>query len=115
MDDEEHQARPDSLQLFVMRNHELLEVLELPEDDSWTHTYEDVPATDVYEVSCKEVDHYEQSINGTMITYTYIYPTLEERVDALEERADVDEEFIESTFATVDELVTEIIPEIIGD
>lgn len=116
--DEGHEEyRPESVDVNVIVNGNIFDTQTLSAENEWKYTYEQVSADDSYGVAVADYDHYDKSITGTTITYVYTepQPSLEERVDELEGRVDADEETLEATFATVDELVTDIIPEIIGD
>lgn len=106
-DSENPEYRPESVDVTVAVNGKLFDTQTLSEENEWKHTYEQVSADDKYEVASSELEYYTMVISGTTITYTYTEPepSIEERLDAVEELA-------EETFETVDTIMSDIIPEL---
>lgn len=106
-DSENLEHRPESVDVSVVVNGKLFDTQTLSEENDWKYTYEQVSADDKYEAACPEYDYYTMVISGTTITYTYTepQPSIEERLDAVEELAD-------ETFETVDTIMSDIIPEL---
>lgn len=106
-DSENPEHRPESVDVSVVVNGSLFDTQTLSEENDWKYTYEQVSADDKYEVACPEFEYYTLVISGTTITYTYTepQPSIEERLDAVEELAD-------ETFETVDTIMSDIIPEL---
>lgn len=106
-DEENPEHRPESVDVSVVVNGSLFDTQTLSEENDWKHTYEQVSADDKYEVACPEYEYYTLVISATTITYTYTepQPSIEERLDAVEELA-------EETFETVDTIMSDIIPEL---
>ena len=115
-DSENPEHRPESVDVSVVVNGSLFDTQTLDEECEWKHTYEQVSADDKYEIACPEYEYYTLIISGTTATYIYTepQPSIEERGTAVEGRLDTDEEVLTETFSTVDSIVTEIIPEIVG-
>ena len=106
-DEEYPEHRPESVDVSVVVNGKLFDTQTLSEENDWKYTYEQVSADDTYEVASSELEYYTMVISGTTITYTYTEPepSIEERLDAVEELA-------EETFETVDTIMSDIIPEL---
>ena len=106
-DSENPEHRPESVDVTVAVNGKLFDTQTLDEECEWEHTYEQVSADDKYEVASSELEYYTMVISGTTITYTYTepQPSIEERLDAVEELA-------AETFETVDTIMSDIIPEL---
>ena len=106
-DSENPEHRPESVDVSVVVNGSLFDTQTLSEENEWKHTYEQVSADDKYEIACPEYEYYTLVISGTTATYIYTEPepSIEERLDAVEELA-------EETFETVDTIMSDIIPEL---
>lgn len=113
-DSENPDYRPESVDVSVVVNGKLFDTQTLSEENDWKHTYEQVSADDKYEVACPEFEYYTMVISGTTITYTYTepQPSIEERMEAVEEGLSEVEELANETFETVDTIMSDIIPEL---
>jgi len=113
-DEENPEYRPESVDVSVVVNGKLFDTQTLSEENEWKHTYEQVSADDKYEVACPEYEYYTMVISGTTITYTYTepQPSIEERMEAVEEGLSEVEELANETFETVDTIMSDIIPEL---
>lgn len=113
-DSENPEYRPESVDVSVVVNGKLFDTQTLSEENEWKHTYEQVSADDKYEVACPEFEYYTLVISGTTITYTYTepQPSIEERMEAVEEGLSEVEELANETFETVDTIMSDIIPEL---
>lgn len=113
-DSENPEHRPESVDVSVVVNGSLFDTQTLSEENDWKHIYEQVSADDKYEVACPEYDYYTMVISGTTITYTYTepQPSIEERMETVEEGLSEVEELANETFETVDTIMSDIIPEL---
>lgn len=64
--------RPDSITVYLLRDGELADSVEITEADSWTYTWEELPAGYSWSVVEGEIDGYttEYKVDGTVVTIT---------------------------------------------